>query len=341
MIMLDNITLQGRVLFMVVLSMGMIQLKGVLEKQMRSLNGERSLQRAVNVIFVMLFGVMIFSFAASGYAENWQGKLWGKKPLGKSYVYKTVDGKKLHLYVLEPKQQASQPRPAIIFFHGGGWVAGQAGQFNFQAEHLVGGGMISIEVEYRLLKGQASPQICVEDAKSAVRWIREHSAELGVNPDKIVEAGGSAGGYLAAFATMVPGWNDPKDDLKVSPKANLLVLYNPVIDNSPQGFGYKRFGDSYKRYSPYFYASPLTPSMLIMSGMDDKLIHADVLRSFQRKLEDAGVPCELILYPDAGHGFFNYPPHLNETTRALMSFLEKHKYLKGPKAVGGVPHGDR
>lgn len=303
---------------------------------MESVKRQRLLRQALNVICLMLSGILFASFASAASAGNWQGKLWGKKPLGKSYLYKTVDGKKLYLYVLEPKRSTAKPRSAIIFFHGGGWVAGRAGQFNPQAEHLANRGMVAIEVQYRLLKGQATPQICVEDAKSAVRWVREHSAELAVNPNKIAEAGGSAGGYMAAFATMVPGWNDPHDDLSVSPKANLLVLYNPVIDNSPQGFGYKRFGKSYKRYSPYFYASPLTPPTLIMSGTDDKLIHANVLKAFRNKLEDAGVPCKLILYAGAGHGFFNYEPHLRQTTEALTSFLEKYKYLNDSKVGGNV-----
>jgi len=276
--------------------------------------------------------VMTFSVASTALAQNWQAKVWGKKPLGKAHVYKRVDGKDLHLYVLEPKQGSAKAKPAIIFFHGGGWVAGQAGQFNVQAHEAAAGGMVAIEVQYRLIHGTESPKVCVEDAKSAVRWVREHATELGIDPNRIVEAGGSAGGYLAAFATMVPGWNDPHDDLSVSAKADLLILYNPVIDNSPSGYGYKRFGDTYQRYSPFFYATPLTPPMLIMSGMNDKLMHEAVLKTFRDRLEAAGVPCDLILYPGAGHGFFNYPPHLKETTDAMLAFLRKHQYLKAPKS---------
>ncbi|MGC8550872.1 MAG: alpha/beta hydrolase [Acidobacteriaceae bacterium] len=159
-------------------------------------------------------------------------------------MYKSVAGSNLHLYVLEPKEGSAKARPAIIFFHGGGWVAGHAGQFNVQARQAVAGGMAAIEVQYRLLgKGSdESPKICVEDAKSAVRWVREHAAELGVDPNRIVESGGSAGGYLAVFASMAPGWNDPHDDLSVSTKANLLMLYNPVIDNSPWGLDISGLG---------------------------------------------------------------------------------------------------
>ena len=287
--------------------------------------------KLLRVMFSCIGLCMItFGFGSSALAHNWQAKLWGKKPLGKAYVYKKGDGKRLHLYVLEPKKGSTKVKPAIIFFHGGGWVAGQAGQFNVQAHAAAEGGMVAIEVQYRLIRGTESPKVCVEDAKSAVRWVREHATELGVDPNRIVEAGGSAGGYLAAFATMVPGWNDPHDDLSVSSKADLLILYNPVIDNSPSGYGYKRFAAEYKRYSPYFYVTPLTPPMLIMSGTNDKLIHEAVLKTFRDKLQEAGVPCDLILYPGAGHGFFNYPPHLKETTEAMLSFLQKHKYLNEP-----------
>lgn len=208
----------------------------------------------------------------------------GHPPVGTPYVYKTVDGRKLHLYVLEPADTSSQPHPAIIFFHGGGWVALGPGAFNHQAEYLSARGMVAIEVEYRLLTGNESPQICVEDAKSSVRWVRSHAGQLSVDPNRIVESGGSAGGYLAAFASMVPGWNDPHDDLKVSAKADLLALYNPVIDNSPTGYGNKRFGTDYKRYSPFFYVTPDTPPTLIQSGSEDRLIHASVLEKLNNDL---------------------------------------------------------
>lgn len=272
---------------------------------------------------------LFLTLMSVGFAASRHARVSSATSLGKSYVYKTVDGKQLHLYVLEPKGSSLKLKPTIIFFHGGGWVHGSAWAFETQAHHLADRGMVAVDVQYRLLtpRSRQSPKICVEDAKSAVRWVREHHNELGVNPNMIVESGGSAGGYLAAFATMVPGWNDPHDDLSVSPKADLLALYNPVIDNSPRGFGYKRFGKSYKRYSPYFYTSRSTPPTLIMSGMDDTLIHPDVLKAFKSKLEASGVPCKLVLYPGAKHGFFNHQPFKNETTAVLTSFLEKYGYV--------------
>jgi len=251
-----------------------------------------------------------------------------QEPLGERIIYKTVDGKDLSLYVLQPSQPAVTPHAAIIFFHGGGWVGGPTAQFNYQARYLAARGMAAIQVEYRLIGAHGTPQVCVEDAKSSVRWVRAHAKSLHIDPDKIAESGGSAGGYLAAFAAMVPGWDDPGDNLQISPRANLLVLFNPVIDNSPSGFGYARFGADYKKYSPFFYASAHTPPTLILSGSADRLIHATALQTFKQSLDKAGVHAKLILYPNVGHGFFNREPYLTQTTQAMADFLHEYGYLE-------------
>ena len=300
---------------------------------MQSQDLQQLFQRRRNLVILMVLCLMVAGSATTALAVAKSKHGSHAKALGEAYVYKTVDGNQLHLYVMQPKVSSPKLKPAIIFFHGGGWVALQAGQFNRWAKPLVDRGMVSIEVQYRLLDrhDKVPPKICAEDAKSAVRWVREHHSELGIDPNKIVESGGSAGGYLAAFATMVPGWNDPHDDLSVSSKANLLALFNPVIDNSPSGYGYWRFGESYKRYSPYFYTSKSTPPTLIMSGTDDKLIHASVLKAVREKLEDDGVPCKLVLYKGQSHGFFNHPPYVTETREELMSFLKKYKYIDSSK----------
>ena len=96
--------------------------------------------------------------------------------------------------------------------------------------------MVAIDVEYRLIPkppAMDSPRICVEDAKSAFRWVREHAEQLQVDPNKIVGSGGSAGGYLAGAAALLPVWDDPKDDLSVSAKPNALVLFFPAIAVDP------------------------------------------------------------------------------------------------------------
>ena len=109
------------------------------------------------------------------------------KPVGKEVVYKTVVGRPLHLYLSSPPESMQGPHAAIVFFHGGGGTAGAPAQFNSQATRLAALGMVAIEVEYRLLAPPPSmepPRVCVEDAKSAMRWVRSHAAELNVDPYK-------------------------------------------------------------------------------------------------------------------------------------------------------------
>ena len=85
--------------------------------------------------------------------------------------------------------------------------------------------------------------MCCADAKSALRYVRAHATELGIDPQRIAAAGGSAGGHLAAFTALVDGLDDPQDDLAVSCKPNALVLFNPVFNNGPDQWGHGRVGD--------------------------------------------------------------------------------------------------
>lgn len=259
-------------------------------------------------------------------------------PLGRKVEYKQVDDRSLSLYIEDPPAGHAS-HAAIVFFHGGGWTAGEVSQFNRQAAYLAGRGMVAIQVEYRLLARDESdpPKICAEDAKSALRWVRAHAAELHVDPARIVGAGGSAGGYLAAFATMVPGWDDLTDNLSVSPRANALILFNPVLDGGPAGYGVKRFGDTYRAYSPFYHVGASMPPTLIQSGDADKLVSPDSLRQFQSLAQKAGVRCELVFYPGQPHSFFTPEPFTTQSLTVAATFLDSlGMLLPGPPPDAGT-----
>ena len=181
--------------------------------------------------FFSLIVVVFSGFTCLAHAADRVPQAGTNGPLsavGKSFVYKTVSGQDLHLYISAPTEKSSGLHSAIVFFHGGGWTSGSVTQFNPQSLALAARGMVAIDVEYRLIPksdGTQPPRICVEDAKSAIRWVRKHAKEWSIDPDRIVAAGGSAGGYLAAAAALVPAWDDPTDDLTISAKPNALVLF--------------------------------------------------------------------------------------------------------------------
>lgn len=259
------------------------------------------------------------------------------KTVGEPHVYKTVDHRELHLWVLKPSDwKASDQRPAMVFFHGGGWVSGAPTQFNEHSQHLAGLGVVCVQVEYRLLKGTPAgepPTRCVQDAKSAMRWVRSHAADLGIDPKRIGAGGGSAGGHLAAFVGMVDGLDDPGDDLSISPKANALVLFNPVLDNGPdQGWGQARVGDRYREFSPAHNISKDDPPAVFFLGTQDKLIPVAVAERFRDGMKAAGVPCDLHLYEGQGHGFFNHragsTEYYDKTVAGMDAFLQGLGWIK-------------
>lgn len=257
-------------------------------------------------------------------------------------VYKQVDQRGLKLFVDKPPAwQATDQRPAIVFFFGGGWVGGTPAQFLKQSESLARRGMVGIRVEYRTIpKGDHGPPVvCCADAKSAMRYVRGHAAELGIDPRRIAAAGGSAGGHLAAFTGLVDGLDDAHDDLAVSCKPDALVLFNPVFNNGPGQWGHERVGTRYQEFSPAHNIRKEAPPAIVFLGDSDKLIPLSVLQDFAAGMKHAGARCDTRVYPNAGHGFFNREPHFALTLAETDTFLTSLGWLQPPQptARAAVP----
>ncbi len=251
-------------------------------------------------------------------------------------VYKKAAARELKLFIEKPPAwKAADKRPAIVFFFGGGWVAGTPTQFLKQSEYLATRGMVGIRVEYRTIpKGDKGPPvICCADAKSALRYVRSHAAELGVDPRRIAAAGGSAGGHLAAFTGLVAGSDDPGDDLSVSCRPDALVLFNPVFNNGPGQWGHERVGQRYQEFSPAHNITTAAPPTVVFLGDHDALIPVSVLREFGAGMQKAGARCDAHVYPDAGHGFFNREPHFTLTLIETDKFLASLGWLQDPPAL--------
>lgn len=151
--------------------------------------------------------------------------------------YKTVGDVTLKLHVFEPTGlKTNDHRPAIVLFFGGGWAGGDPKQFFQQARALADLGMVAFSANYRVKsRNQTTPFECVKDAKSAIRWVRAHAAELGVDPNRIVAGGGSAGGHIAACTGLIAGSEEAGENLKISSRPNAMILFNPVLDTTEKG----------------------------------------------------------------------------------------------------------
>ena len=231
-------------------------------------------------------------------------------PAVEARVYKAVPGRELRLFVHQPAPSAAKHRrPALLMIHGGGWVGGGVSVFEQQARHFARRGMVCAVMEYRLLDKENldPPLICIQDARSAMRWLRAHADELGVDSSRIAAMGASAGGHLAAFLGMMEGCDDPTDDLKISARAQAALLLNPVVHNGPGewGYGYKRTREHYRTYSPFHNVTTHAAPTIVFLGTKDKLIPAAMIEEFATTLREAGARCDLHLYEGQGHSFFN------------------------------------
>ena len=248
------------------------------------------------------------------------------------WLYKTVNATELKLHVYTPEgHHTSDKRPAVIFFFGGGWNNGSPGQHYSQCAHLASRGMVAMSAEYRVKsRNQTTPKECVEDGKSAIRWVRAHAAELGIDPSRIAAGGASAGGHVAAAAGTVNSFDATSEDLSVSSRPDALVLFNPVFDNGPGGFGHSRVKAYWQDISPIHNISESAPPTIVFLGTKDEYIGAEVAVRYKELMDQSGVRCDLHLYPGQAHGFFN-PDRKNgyfeKTLETMDDFLTSLDFL--------------
>lgn len=250
----------------------------------------------------------------------------------KKFLYKNIDDTKLYVKVYSPKYIDKNKRyPAMVFFFGGGWIDGNRKQFVNHAEYFSKRGIICFLADYRTAKrNHTTPFESLKDAKSVIRFIRMNALNFQIDPNKIIAAGGSTGGHLAAATALIQEFNESSDKLSISCKPNALVLYNPVLDNSPKGYGYDRIGENYKKFSPIYNLQKEVPPTLIIHGTKDKIVPSITAKNYKRKMDSLQQWCDLKLYEGEDHGFFNYS-NFKSYKRTIMdtdSFLVSLNYLK-------------
>jgi acetyl esterase len=256
-------------------------------------------------------------------------------------IYKTVNGTELKMDVFEPAGfKATDHRPAIVFFFGGGWVGGSRGQFYQQAKVMADQGMMAFSADYRVGNlHKTTPFECVKDGKSAIRWVREHAAELGVDPDRIVAAGGSAGGHVAACTGVIEGHEEAGEKATISSMPNAIILFNPVLDTTAKGYGAKKFTPEQQTdLSPCHHVRKGIVPTIIFHGTADKTVPFENAERFAKLMKEAGNVCVLVPFEAKDHGFFNgsifrkgnSDADLELTMKHSTEFLKAHRLLIHP-----------
>ena len=252
-------------------------------------------------------------------------------------VYKKASGDDLRIYRLDPEghDPKKDKRPAVVFFFGGSWNGGSVAQFEPHANYLAGRGIVAFLADYRVKSRQKTPPLaCVEDGKSAIRWVRQNAERLGVDPDKIIAGGGSAGGHVAATTGICDGLEGPNEDLSVSSKSEALLLFNPVYNNGPDGYGHDRVTEWFPAISPAHNITKGDPPTIVFLGSEDKLIPVSTAEKFRDDQKALGIKSELHVYKGETHGFFNLKlgqgkkEHFIDTILKTDAFLVDLGYLE-------------
>ncbi len=261
-----------------------------------------------------LFMIALPACAADGFEEQ---------------QYRKVGDVSLSLRVYKPQEwKASDKRPAIVFFFGGGWANGSTTQFHEHCLHLAGLGMVAMAADYRVSsRHQSKPGDSVQDALAAIRWVRRNADKLGVDPRRVAAGGGSAGGHLAA-ATAAFGKGPEVPDA--------LVLFNPALDLLAKE-SYRTKWDAteaeFKAISPLHHVTRDLPPTVIFHGTKDDAVPFQSIEAFVAKAKKLGVQ-KVVLhsYAERPHGFFNFGRgdgmDYRDTVRKMDRFLNSLGWVK-------------
>lgn len=264
-------------------------------------------------------------------------------PPGKVYTYKEDDGVKrqMEIYFPEGHDPEEAKVPGIIMFHGGGWTSGNRSQFRTLCQYFASRGLVAATASYQLAPKSNKDKtwegdrkrVCIIDAKSAIRWYKKNADKLGIDPDRIIGGGGSAGGHIVLCATNNKDLNDPDDDTAIDTSVVAYLLFNPAVNASK-----KSFID--EAILPHKHIGDKLPPTIAFWGTDDKWLKG--WEGFHSELKERGInSIEVWMGEGQNHSFFNKQPWLDVTIAEADRFLVRQGLLKGQPTLPEPETGEK
>jgi len=197
---------------------------------------------------------------------------------------------------------------------------------------LAGRAMVAARADYRVFRRHGtSPDKCVEDGKSAIRWLRANAARLGIDPNQIAASGHSAGGRVAACTCTTKGLEAEGEDLSVSSKPNLLVLFEPTALRYLPGSLASLGREPAMKISPYHNLNKELPPAFFFYGTNDSGLVRGI--EFIEKSKKLGATTQLYIAEGQGHWSFQKSPWLERTIYLADRFLAKYGYTRGEPTI--------
>lgn len=261
---------------------------------------------------------------------------------GKPYIYKTSAGqpRTMEIYFPPNHDPATAKVPGLILFHGGGWGGGSLAQFRRACAYFASRGLVCATSEYQLSSRAGATQlpanesrkrVCVTDAKSAIRWFKQKAPELGIDPQRIITGGGSAGGHVSALATANPSLNDPADPKDVDTRVVAYLWFNPAFTAD----------DSVDPEIDFLqHVKPDLAPAIVFFGTEDPWKKG--WDTAHEKLTSLGnTTTELWIAEGEKHSFFNSGPWQRVTLIAADRFLVRQGLLSGEPTLPPPPSGEK
>lgn len=252
--------------------------------------------------------------------------------------YGEVGDRSLQLDLYKPKN-LKEKVPGLIFIHGGGWKTGQRQDYRVYTTWFAQQGYVVATIGYRLSKEAKFPA-AVEDAKCAVRWMRKNADSLGVDPEKIVPIGGSAGGHLS----MMIGYSSDDKSLEgtgghadvPSRVAAVVDIYGPFDLETSEGKSagvvkdflgkqsYDEAPELWKRVSPCTYLDAGDPPTLILHGSIDEIVPISQAEMLAKRLDELKIPFRYLRLEGWPHTMDAAVPVNIYCRHQILQFLKQH-----------------
>jgi acetyl esterase/lipase len=241
-------------------------------------------------------------------------------------IYKTIGNVELEAHIFYPENHSKLDQsPAYIFFHGGGWAVGIPEWGYKNCKRYQQKGMVAISFEYRLIDIHGSNIIdCVKDVNSAILWVRQQAKELGIDPNKIVAAGFSAGGHLASSTAILDEFTINDGDFDSKP--NALVVHSASYNTTKSNFFKRQSDGNAERISTFHNLKKNLPPAIFFHGTYDHLAPISEFNEFKDKMESLRNDFEYKIF-NVGH-FFGDPKASEEVLTLTDNFLKKLGYIK-------------
>jgi acetyl esterase/lipase len=288
-----------------------------------------------------LFAAVTFLLVFVPFVPADQPRLPADVKVERNLAYGVHERNKLDLY-LPP---GDDPKPLIIWVHGGAWMAGSKDGPNPALPFLEKGFAVA-SINYRFSQHAVFPAQ-IEDCKSAVRWLRANAKKYHLDPDHFGAWGASAGGHLVALmgavgdakdldgdggnkdvssrVQAVCDWFGPSDFSKEAEQALPTSKIDRTKPDCPEakliGGPLAEHPDRVTRANPITYISRTCPPFLIVHGEEDDIVPVGQSRILHEALKKSGVESTLVAVPGAGHGRGIGTP---EQMRQIAAFFDKH-----------------